>query len=1474
MTFEPLRTWTLNLEMDFLMHLGYWLQRLVTRKDSYTSVCTPITLCHRQRALARSMRRFERLEPRAVLASDFGDAPDTNSGAGTGDYQTLPANGGPSHVIDSTQTTLFLGVRVDSEANATPSIRANGDDVSSTSRDDEDSVVDAARDLAMTIGAAPIVRVRATNTTGTAATLYGWIDFNRDGVFDNTTERASALVPSGSENRTFSLTFPRISSNAVAGPTYTRLRLSSDPAAANPTGSATGGEVEDHAATIAKASLGISDSQKSVKIASQLNGGPTIPADQITGFGGSLATLGDVDGDGITDLAVGSSGTLYVQFMNANGTVKSITPISSEPPFFLAGAMTSLGDIDGDGVVDLAVVTSGEPGKHRNLHILYLNSDGTLKNSAKIRDGINGGPNLPDIVDAFGQAIAPLGDIDGDGVTDIAVSSRRDGNPLPTWSYNGAVYVLMLNTNGTVKRSVKLAAGINGVPPIAEWGELRNQFGWSLASLGDLDGDGINDLAVGTPNWDQGTAYILHLNSDGTAKRSEPIVRSGAFASRGASGLDGLGYSMSAAGDIDGDGVNDLLVQSYAATPDDIGLRIHCEAHILFLNSDSTIKGSMEIAKSPDGHTHTGGIDWLGYSIASLGDIDGDGAPDFAVGAIGDNSYRGAVHILFLKPAPTVSLTRPTHGNDQAATITATIDAVSEVNVTVDLSFSGTAQNGIDYSRSSSRIVIPAGSTFGSIDLSFLPDAQDEPTETVVIDIASITNGQASGIQQAIVLLEDDDPSPISVTRSNGVLTIADAQGIATDIRVSYEPETSRILVASVTDGVAASVFRSPVEGLRGIAVNLGPESDRIHASNITIPLTVHGGAGNDTILGGGWTDSLAGDEGDDSIIGGGGRDTLSGGLGDDELDGGNSVDTLMEVGDVNYLLTSATLTGLGTDKLAGFEIAYLTGGNSNNLIDASGAGIPVGINGGMGADSLLGSNFADTLNAGTGDDVLSGLGGRDLMMGGVGNDVLDGGGSDDTLDGGAGVDTVRRRNDLNFVVTNSALIERMGSAVVTTDQLLGVEAVAITGGLSANHIDLSGFSGAVTSTIQGNGGNDTIFGSDGADVITTTSGADVIDGRGGNDVVRSGAGADSLNGGAGNDLLEGDDDHDTISGGDGNDIIIGGADDDSLSGGIGADVLAAVSGADSMSGGDGNDQLLGGEGAETMQGDFGDDRLFGMGGNDSLDGGAGADSLQGGAGTDTLLGNAGDDQVSGGAGADSIDGGAGSNRLMEAADGNVVIVGTAIKSEAIGNETPLSISRIILSGGSGKDFFDARQATVPVLLQGGAGNDTLLGGLRADGIAGGDGDDVISGGGGIDQLSGGAGFDDWLEQADSNFTVNGITVTSDATNRERVTDIERIVLIGGNRANNFNAAAAGVPVILIGGRGNDTLIGGSHADTLSGGNRNDTTVVGGDGTDSLNGGTGADTLENDPRDNKNMSVEDSAVSDIFTLLPTWIDAM
>ena len=128
-----------------------------------------------------------------------------------------------------------------------------------------------------------------------------------------------------------------------------------------------------------------------------------------------------------------------------------------------------------------------------------MNADGTVKSSQRIASGVGGGPMLAS-GDYFGHAVAAIGDLDGDGITDLAVGADKDD----TGGYNrGAVYVLFLNANGTVKSSQKIVHNTGGGPALA----TSDRFGSSIAALGDLDGDGIADLAVGAVGDDTGGSY-------------------------------------------------------------------------------------------------------------------------------------------------------------------------------------------------------------------------------------------------------------------------------------------------------------------------------------------------------------------------------------------------------------------------------------------------------------------------------------------------------------------------------------------------------------------------------------------------------------------------------------------------------------------------------------------------------------------------------------------------------------------------------------------------------------------------------------------------------------------------------------------------------------------------------------------------------------------------------------------------------
>jgi hypothetical protein len=651
---------------------------------------------------------------------DFGDAPDSSAGTGPGNYNTLASDDGPRHGI---VPGLRMGAYVDSDKGAQQNATANADDVNGAQPDDEDGLSNPAADLALTVGAQPSVNVWVTNTTGTGATLYGWIDYNADGIFDNATERASAGVPSGTISQTVTLVFPEVPSG-FTGTTYARFRLSTGAAAANPTGAASDGEVEDYRATIVAPAIGQADSAKNKRITNNTNGGPALT--ERARFGRSVASIGDVDGDGIGDLVVGADyfdsgegrgGAAYVLFMKADGTAKRSQKIASEigggPVLDYEGsfgiAVASLGDLDGDGIPDIAVGNSTDNlngYRHGAIYILFLNNDGTVKRSQRIASQVGGAPEFYGSYQ-FGHSIAAIGDIDGDGVTELAVGTPGDG--YAGIEDAGSVYVLFMNTDGTVKSSQKLESDSGGLPTLAE----EELFGYAVASLGDFDGDGVNDLLVGAKGDDgsdtyRGQAYVVLLTPQGTAK-SVQRISGDEGGGPPLSDYDGFGSSLASVGDLDGDGVTDIAVGARYDSQGEYSAAGYKRGaiYVLYLNADGTVKNRWKITDGMNGGPTLQNHSQFGSAVTALGDLDGDGIVDLAVGACGGygdygGDAYGSVHILFLNPvtpdygdAPD---TGPGNGRGNYATTAAdngpshVIVAGLQLGATVD-SDSGTLQN-------------------------------------------------------------------------------------------------------------------------------------------------------------------------------------------------------------------------------------------------------------------------------------------------------------------------------------------------------------------------------------------------------------------------------------------------------------------------------------------------------------------------------------------------------------------------------------------------------------------------------------------------------------------------------------------------------------------------------------------------------------------------------------------------------------
>ncbi|OUL34020.1 calcium-binding protein [Nostoc sp. 106C] len=170
-------------------------------------------------------------------------------------------------------------------------------------------------------------------------------------------------------------------------------------------------------------------------------------------------------------------------------------------------------------------------------------------------------------------------------------------------------------------------------------------------------------------------------------------------------------------------------------------------------------------------------------------------------------------------------------------------------------------------------------------------------------------------------------------------------------------------------------------------------------------PNSFTGTDGNDTIYGGIGYDVINGKGGNDYIFGDDFGDDLTGGAGNDTLDGGNGNDNVVESGNFNFVLTNTSLTGNGTDTLISIEGAILSGGDGNNILDASAFSGGVSLYGYGGDDYLYGGSSNDWLSGDDGNDTISGGKGKDTLAGGTGNDLLMGGQESDLLVGGDGND-------------------------------------------------------------------------------------------------------------------------------------------------------------------------------------------------------------------------------------------------------------------------------------------------------------------------------------------------------------------------------------------------------------------------------------------------------------------------------------
>jgi uncharacterized repeat protein (TIGR01451 family) len=358
----------------------------------------------------------------------------------------------------------------------------------------------------------------------------------------------------------------------------------------------------------------------------------------------------------IRDRYVHNSGLGYVLMLNSNGTVKSFVAlengINGIPADFAHDKLgnnpsfDSSTDFDGDGVRDILVGNGDE----FFFGLLLLNTNGAVRQAIGYGPGTNG---IPADVSSWGSQSHPfvIGDVDGNGVRDLFV--RTPG----MYSHSGGGLVVLLETNFTAKSVVCLANGQGGVP--ADCFNPYDLVGYTGYPLGDFNGDGIPDVLLGARGIEgvsgigRGGAVIMLLDNDGTAKDviklvdGTPGIPEGSFDVFHEEWEEGFLYAIGALGDVDGDGVTDIMLGAQRWTNSGPS-QLTGVLYMAFMNPDGTVK---DITRMRDGAggmppgpvSTTNAWDQTGTAI---GDIDGDGITDFAVGLPRDNDRAGAVWVV------------------------------------------------------------------------------------------------------------------------------------------------------------------------------------------------------------------------------------------------------------------------------------------------------------------------------------------------------------------------------------------------------------------------------------------------------------------------------------------------------------------------------------------------------------------------------------------------------------------------------------------------------------------------------------------------------------------------------------------------------------------------------------------------------------------------------------------------------------
>jgi hypothetical protein len=321
------------------------------------------------------------------------------------------------------------------------------------------------------------------------------------------------------------------------------------------------------------------------------------------GFGCSVGTAGDVNGDGYSDIIVGAYGVDKAYVFHGSDAGLSATAAwtfeSESTGYYFGRSVGTAGDVNNDGYSDVIVGAYLE----EKAYVFHGSEGGLSVSAAWAAESVQPGAY-------FGFSVGTAGDVNNDGISDVIVGTYLEGK---AYVFHGSADGLPMDPGENI-----------ATPESAAWTAESNEpdayFGRSVGTAGDVNGDGISDVIVGA--YGENKAYVFHGSIDGLPVDPGENIATPVIAAwmAGSDQPDAdFGCSVGTAGDVNNDGISDVIVGAYGEG----------KAYV-FHGSDS----DAGMSTTADWTAESDQADaWFGISVGAAGDVNGDEISDVIVGA-------------------------------------------------------------------------------------------------------------------------------------------------------------------------------------------------------------------------------------------------------------------------------------------------------------------------------------------------------------------------------------------------------------------------------------------------------------------------------------------------------------------------------------------------------------------------------------------------------------------------------------------------------------------------------------------------------------------------------------------------------------------------------------------------------------------------------------------------------------------------